>query len=288
VRGRVLLTGGAGRIGALLVTGLQEDGWRVRAFTHRRPVDGADEWCHGTLLDPEVCRKALEGCDAVVHAAGVTHARRRGAYREANVGTTASLVTAAEQSSARRFLFVSSRTASPTGGWYSQSKLAAEQLVADSSLGWTIVRLPEIYGGGSGEGIDRLIASARSGGWVLVPGRGESELCPMHIDDAVHACVQALRPDPAVGGTYVLGGECLSLRTFVDRCIEVSGSDARVVSVPWALLRAAAFAGRLVGPVYPDQVARLRSPKPTPCTRADLAVEQRPLEAGLRAVMRLP
>ena len=288
MRGRVLLTGAAGRIGALLVTRLQEDGWHVRAFTHRRPVDGADEWCRGTLLDPDVCREAVEGCDGVVHAAGVTHARRRDAYWEANVGTTASLVKAAEQSGARRFLLLSSRTASPSGGWYSASKLAAEQLVADSTLGWTIVRLPEIYGGGSDEGIDGLIASVRSGGWILVPGRGESELCPMHIDDAVRACVLALRPGPAVGLTYVLGGECLSLRAFVDRCIEVAGSDARVVSVPWALLQAAAFVGRLFGPVYPDQVARLRAPKPRPTAPADLAFERRPLEAGLRAVMRLP
>lgn len=288
MRGRVLVTGAAGRLGSRLIAQLRDDGWCVRAFTHRRPVDGADEWHRGTLLDPDACGEALENCDAVVHAAGRTHARRERIYWEANVDTTSVLVTAAERSGARRFLFVSSRTAGAAGGWYSASKLAAEQLVTASTLAWTILRLPEVYGTESREGIDRVIASARSGGRVLVPGRGESELCPMHVDDAVRATTSALSAGAAVGKTYVLGETCLPLREFAERCIEVARSDARIVSVPWIVIGAAAVAGKLAGPVYPDQVARLRStkPAPSPQARADLAFEPRPLESGLRSIMR--
>src|SRR5262249_28614633 len=100
-------------------------------------------------------------------------------------------------------------------------------------------------------------------------------------------CTVAVSTDIAVGKTYVLGGECVRLRSIAERCVELTSSGARIVPVPWALVSAAATFGRFAGPVYPDQPARLRAPKPgpAPAARSDLSLESRPLADGLRAVL---
>jgi len=187
-----------------------------------------------------------------------------------------------------RLLLISSRTAGADSGWYGATKLAAERLVSASGLAWTIVRLPEVYGAGGRDGVDGVIERARDGRLVLVPGAGESELCPMHIDDAVTACVNALTSDDAAEKTYVVGGSCLSVREFAERCIDAAASRSRILNLPWPLLHAAAAAARFLPlPLAPDQPARLRAAKPIPPpdVAAELSFNVRPLREGLDAVL---
>lgn len=77
---RVLLTGGTGFVGAWTAYALAEEGHAVR-FLVRDPgrlprsagVLGVDTTDHvlGDVADPEAVRRALQGCDAVVHCAAV-------------------------------------------------------------------------------------------------------------------------------------------------------------------------------------------------------------------------
>jgi nucleoside-diphosphate-sugar epimerase len=220
-----------------------------------------------------------------MHGAAVTHARRARSYREVNVDGTQHIVKAAAAAGVERFVLLSSRTAGPASGWYGESKLAAEHVVAAAPFRWTILRLAEIYGTGSREGVDDIVDRARAGRVIVLPGGGESEVCPLHADDAARACAHALDAEGALGQTIVLGGGCLTLRELAARCIELAGSRSRTVNVPWGVLGVAAFAARALPlPLYPDQVARLRAEKrkPSPTALADLGVTPRELADGLR------
>jgi UDP-glucose 4-epimerase len=72
---RILVTGGAGFIGANLVRRLLADGWAVRVLdllvTGRKEyLDGLDvEFVAGDIRIPEVVADALTGVDAVAHLA---------------------------------------------------------------------------------------------------------------------------------------------------------------------------------------------------------------------------
>ncbi len=60
-----------------------------------------------------------------------------------------------------------------------------------------------------------------------------------------------------------------------------------MIAAPWAALALAGVAARALPlPIYPDQGARLRSPKPAPSPEAadDLGFRPRPLTDGLRAL----
>ena len=287
MRGLVLVTGAAGGVGRALLPALRNAGWRTRALVHRRAAAEADETAAGDLADLPSLRGALQGADALVHLAAVTHARRAQAYEAVNVAGTRSLLAAARASDVSRLVHVSTRAIDPSGGAYSRSKAEAEHVVRESGVPFTIVRLPELYGAGGREGADGVIARIRAGRPVPLVGDGSHEICPIALDDAVAALVSALAAG-AAGKTYTLAGECMSLRTFVERCSAVVGRRPRIVGLPVPVVTALSAAARVAPlPLYPDQLSRLRAPKPSASAdaRRDLGFDPRPLEEAVRGLL---
>jgi UDP-glucose 4-epimerase len=283
-RRTIFVTGGAGALGQRLLAELRQAGWTTRCLIHRRPVAGADEVEHGDLEDAESLRGAMAGVDAVIHLAGVTHARNAREYHVNVTGTRALL--AAAPAGLGRFVYVSSRTAAPGGGSYSESKLAAEEAVRASGLPWIIIRLPEIYGTGLGEGADDIVERARRGAPIFVVGRGSQELRPIFIDDALLGLVSAVS-SRADRETYTLAGERMTMREFAVRSTRALGSGSRIVPVPRVAVAAGAALARFAPlPLYPDQLSRLDVPKPDSPGDAltDLGFRPRRLEAVLSAL----
>ena len=284
-RGYVLVTGASGGIGARFAQLLIQRGWRLRCLVHRHEVIGADETVTGDVTVPESLVGAVTDVNAIVHLAALTHSRSRARYGAVNEGGTLNLVAAARAAGVSRFVFISTRAISPDGGAYSRSKHRAEEAVRRGGVPWTIVRLPEVYGAGSAEGVDRIFAQVRDGARVPLVGRGADVVCPVHIDDVVSACVQALEVPEAVGRTYTLAGPCMTVREFAEVAGEVVGRRPRLLSVPTpAVIALSALARFCPLPVFPDQLARLQAPKPPASAEAatDLAFRPRPLHQGLR------
>lgn len=287
----VLVTGAASSIGAPLLEALRSAGWRSRCLEHRRPVTAADEIVRGDLIDPPSLVRAVAGVDAVLHLAALTHARRPRRYFEVNVGGTAALVDAFRRSAAQRLVLVSTRAVSLRGGAYSVSKLRAEEVVRALGTRQAIVRLPEVYGAGGAEGVDRLVASAAAGRMLVLPGRGEHEISPVLVDDLAGPLVAALDAGPAAGRTYTLAGPAMTTRAFAEACVAAFRGRGRIVRVPMPALAVASVLARVAPlPVYPDQLARLRAAKPGPSPEGgtDLGFRPRGVDEGLAAVRERP
>jgi 2-alkyl-3-oxoalkanoate reductase len=284
----ILVTGASSAIGTRVVEQLRGQGRAVRCLVRHRPVAAADEYVQGDLADAGSLDAAVAGADAVVHLAAVTHARRPRDYVEANVHGTQRLLDAAGRHGVRRFVHVSTRAVSPTGGAYSESKLAAERAVAQAPVEHTIVRLSEMYGGAGAEGIDDIVSRARRGAAIPIVGEGAERVCPMHVDDAVAALVAAVRAPAAAGRTYTLGGECMSIRDFAEACTRAFSTVSRLRPVPVTAVMAAGLLARVLPlPIYPDQLARLRAedkPQPSAEAEQELGFHTRPLAEGLAAL----
>jgi len=73
MKGKVFLTGGAGRIGQWVLRGLLEKGYEVRALVHRNRPAGLEaknlEIVHGDILDQTGLKEAVKGCQYVCHLA---------------------------------------------------------------------------------------------------------------------------------------------------------------------------------------------------------------------------
>lgn len=162
----ILLTGATGLVGSRLLPRLVDAGHTVRALV-RRDLDlpaGATA-VRGDLDDPASLAPALDGIEAVVHLAALFRTQDEAAIWRANLDGTRHLIAAARAHAPGARLVMASTSNvydddSPRPGResdacapaaaYPASKLAAEALLRDSGLTWSVLRLPFVYGDGDG------------------------------------------------------------------------------------------------------------------------------------------
>jgi UDP-glucose 4-epimerase len=185
---RVLVTGGAGTIGAAVVRRLLRDpDWEVRVSDQRAAPDWMREGCEvhtGDLRELDQAREAMRGCSHVIHLAAIVGGianfhRLPHTLTEVNNALYNAIVHAALDHSVERFVYVSSSmvfeqaTEYPTPeehildcpmprSAYGFSKLTGEVYVRaahdEHGLPWTICRPFNAYGPGEMPGDEPGIA----------------------------------------------------------------------------------------------------------------------------------
>ena len=120
---RYLVTGGAGFIGSHLVERLVQDGSDVSVLDdlstgrreHLRNVRDRIRFIRGNVARLEVCRRAMQGVDYVVHLAAVTSVprstRNPTMAHQVNVTGTLNVLLAAQEAKVRRVVFAGSTAA---------------------------------------------------------------------------------------------------------------------------------------------------------------------------------
>lgn len=162
----ILLTGATGLVGARLLPRLAEAGFNCRALI-RRDVNLPTKTTavRGDLEDPDSLPQALEGVDAIVHLAALFRTDDEDAIWKANLDGTRNLIASAQAHAPKARVIMASTgnvynadsprpsqesdPCAPSAA-YPASKLAAEGLLSTSTLTWSILRLPFVYGDGDG------------------------------------------------------------------------------------------------------------------------------------------
>jgi nucleoside-diphosphate-sugar epimerase len=162
----VLITGATGLVGSRLLPRLIADGHDCRVLLRRdQTLPAGAETVRGDLNDPDTLPAAVQGVDAVVHLAALFRTGDDAAIWKVNLDGTRNLVDAVTaHAPAARFVMTSTGnvynpdqarpgkeddTCNPTAA-YPASKVAAEALLRDSALTWSVLRLPFVYGDGDG------------------------------------------------------------------------------------------------------------------------------------------
>jgi uncharacterized protein YbjT (DUF2867 family) len=142
----ILVTGGTGTLGRQVVPRLRNAGRDVRVLSrHGRADEDGIRYLTGDLATGEGIEPAVDGVETILHVAGTN----RGDEVKAR-----NLVRAASQAGARHLVFISvvgadripvtSRIDRAMFGYFA-SKLAAEQVIAGSGLGWTTLRATQFH-----------------------------------------------------------------------------------------------------------------------------------------------
>jgi uncharacterized protein YbjT (DUF2867 family) len=139
----ILVTGGAGKLGRLVVKHLSQAGYPVRGMS-RRASPGEDwpgaEWKQADLETGVGLPRAVQGMDVIVHLAG------KGNWKIDFEGTRR-LLEAARGEGVSHLVFISIvgiETVPWTGG---KAKLASEDLIEHSGLPWSILRATQFHYG---------------------------------------------------------------------------------------------------------------------------------------------
>ena len=261
---RILVTGASSPLAASVLRQLLlNSDLELWCGRHRKDIPIDDPRLHVIDLDLESdVRETLSRThfDLVVHFAGVTHASDEQQYWKVNLEGTVRLAEATYENGCRRFVYISTRCATPGSGAYGESKLAAEQEL--QKFEWKsllIIRPSEIYGGESNEGIDRMLALARK--WRIIPALfGHSNLlfAPMHVDDFSRVAAELIQQqDEGVRIENVCGPEDINGIDLAQRICK----RYRAVPLPvwWPALAVGLRALHKIGLelVKPDQLTRL-------------------------------
>lgn len=261
---RVLVTGGTGFIGSHATVALLAAGHRVRLLVRtpgKVPVVFAphgveiDDVETGDITDRATVESALEGCDAVLHAAAVTSVERRRAEEvlATNEAGVRNVVGAAVEAGADPVLYTSSVSAlfppdTPVVGpdtavatpdsAYGRSKAGAEHYVRHLQTGGAPVTI--IYPGGVwgphdpnlGPNLQAVVTNYRAGTPIVKTG-GWSVLDVRDLADLIVAALE-----PGLGPRrLVLGGHTSSTDAINRLFTEVGGRKVRRLPMPGGLLR---------------------------------------------------
>lgn len=185
----VFVTGASGFIGQSLVPRLADAGYRVRAAARDPSHLHFQRTDIETVKMPELgagnadWSKLVEGCDYVVHLAGIAHAGKticEADYRSVNCEAVRSLALAAKHAGVKRVIYISSvraqtgpvahgiineATQPRPSDAYGRAKLAGEGALADalegSTTDWVTLRPVLVYGPGVKGNMAALLRLAR-------------------------------------------------------------------------------------------------------------------------------
>ncbi len=217
---RVLVAGADGFLGSHLLPRLESRGHIVRATFRdangpgRRVAPGVD-WREMDLTRADQVEGLAEGCDVIVHLAGLFS--RSGGQTLAQVhGTgTRHLLAEGVRAGVARFVYVSVLGARPVGGEYFSTKFDAESAVVASSLPGVVLRPSVIYGPGDQftAAIVRLLKKLPV---FPMPGGGKFRVQPLAVEDMTDALIQCVERKDLDGRQFELAGpERLMFREIV-------------------------------------------------------------------------
>ena len=228
---RVAITGGTGFVGRHVAERL--DPATTVVISRRTGVE---------IDDVDALARAFDGCDVVLHSAGINREIGGQTFQRVHVDGTHAVVEAARRAGVRRLVMVSFLRARPDcGSPYHETKWAAEELLRGSGITHTILKFGMIYGPGD-HMVDHVTRAVRSWPVFGLVGLGsrQRKVRPVPIDDAVDVLLAAIEGRIEEPTVAVMGAEELELGAAVRRIAGVAGRHPLYLHVPVWFIRALA------------------------------------------------
>lgn len=235
---RIFITGATGYVGGGVARRLLAAGHEITALCRPGREEALPEGCRpsvGDLRDPPSLRRALAGCEVLIHMGALVRmwAWDKREFDRVNVEGLAAVLRAAEEAGVGRIVYTSTIVAlGPTDGAvgdetferehlafctdYERTKWIAERLVREKLAAGapiTVVYPGVVYGPGApteGNLLRKMLADYLAGRLKARLGRGDLRICYAFVDDVAEGhCLALERGRPGRG--YILGGENATL-----------------------------------------------------------------------------
>ena len=217
----------------------------TREIAARQPLDIRE----GNVLDASGLPRAMQGADAIIHLVGIISELGQQTFERVHTQATQNIVRAAVISGVRRVVHMSALgTRADAVSRYHQSKWAAEQVLCQSVLDWTIFRPSLIYGAQ-----DQFVNFfARMASWSpILPVLANKRVAfqPVAVENVARCFVRALGEARSIRQIYdVCGPEQLTLVQILRAILKVTGRKCLLLHVPLELARPLAWFLEVVYP----------------------------------------
>lgn len=214
---KILVTGGTGSLGSLVVDRLQRTGCEVQALSHSRSPGAVQ----GDLLTGEGLEQAVIGIDVIIHCASSPTNPR-----QVDVEGTKRLLQAAERTGVSHILFISivGVDRNPFYPYYGM-KLEVEQMIEQTSIGWTILRATQFH-----EFVLKLIQFLDRLPVMIMP-KGFL-LQPIYAREVADRLVELALAAPAGHVPDVGGPEVWTAADLARAYFKATGRRRRILEVP--------------------------------------------------------
>jgi uncharacterized protein YbjT (DUF2867 family) len=240
----ILVTGGTGFVGGHIVHALRAHERDVRCLV-RDPAraDRLTTWgvelVPGDMTDADSVRRAVEGCDRVVHLVAIRQGKEED-FERIMIAGTRELVAAASAAGVGRFVLMSalgtdeeSKDLVP----YYRAKWEMEHTVRASGLEHVIFR-PSFVFGTDGGILPTFRKLAKLAPVTPIIGSGTQRIQPIWADDVAAYFAESIDKPEAANRTFELGGpDAVSWNEFWTRLKHVLGVRRPSVHVPIGLMK---------------------------------------------------
>ena len=244
----ILVTGGTGFVGPKIVHALRAENRPVRALVRSRDSASARqltswgcELAQGDMTDADSVKRAVVGCDTVVHLVAIPGGSPELFERLMAQGTR-DLVAAAKDAGVSRFVLMSALGTGPKSKDltpYFKAKWDQEQTVKASGIDHTIFRPSFIFGKDGGT-LAILIRQVRWSPVVAVVGT--RRLQPIWVEDVAAYFARSLAVEEARNTTFEIAGpDAVTWDEVYDRIKRRLGKRRPTFHMPMGVARAGAF-----------------------------------------------
>jgi NADH dehydrogenase len=227
---KIAITGATGFVGSHLTTRLTSEGHEVVRIGRRRIGDAIVQ---SSLDNVDQLTAAFADCKVIAHCAGINREIGNQTYARVHVEGTRNVISAAKNAGVQKIVLMSFLRARPDcGSPYHESKWAAEEIVRDSGLDYTIVKAGIVYGRGD-HMLDHLSHALHTFPVFGLVGLKEKSIRPLAVEDLVHVMRAALVDRRLKRQTIALvGPEEIYLSEAVLRVAEVVGRRPLMFPLP--------------------------------------------------------
>ncbi len=234
---RISIIGGSGFVGRAIVRQAVAAGHQVTVAC-RHPERARELLVDGAILrkadvvDGSGLAGAIAGADTVIYLVGLLFEKGRQNFAAVHVDGVARVLETCKQAGVKQYLHMSALGAgSVEGSAYAETKAAAEALVADSGLNWTIFRPSIIYGAGDNFFNQFKAMSALLP--VMPVISGATRFQPVWVEDVARAFVTSVGDRHVASQTYNLGGpNTYSFQDLLELLMSELGRNRLMIPVP--------------------------------------------------------
>lgn len=226
----ILLTGATGFLGEFVLDELVQKGYDVTCFVRKssniEKIKSLNvKYVYGELDDYKSICDALKGKEALINIASL------------GFGHAPNIINACEEMGVKRSIFVS------TTGIFTKLnpdskgiRLAAEKLIKESGLDYTIIRPTMIYGTSKDRNMWRLVQYLKRLPVLPILGSGKYLQQPVYVKDLANVIVSAYEKKVSVKKAYnISGAKPLTYNDVIDTTGKALGKKVVKVHIPMKL-----------------------------------------------------